>query len=319
MKFQVTAATIPPQTPILTRKPLSPGEFAGAGEYSAAAPHLTNLIPHQLRSPERRYCEVPVIAAGHVKFPEMRGSLVLYIRDFADPEHVRRVWVEGHIDPNVVDSFDNACDELYDSLGVYPDPRESVGYQLKDAEEASALKLFFDRLDHFSVRYPGNAVNQLSTQSHEWKGVQAAAEGFLAVVKPDVVASAETRAGVAKTLEAPSRLRGYSVVFEDDGDTGYFYALISEKRADPGIVDAMLIYNVASVPAAEHLGHVQLIWSADGLKAALLINEHMHGVFDFEMRRGYCRTNFPPPKGEWARFDHSWNDAGFRLFGIAGK
>jgi hypothetical protein len=38
---------------------------------------------------------------------------------------------------------------------------------------------------------------------------------------------------------------------------------------------------------------VEILWSADRLKSALLINHLAYAVFDFFARRGYCRTNFP--------------------------
>jgi hypothetical protein len=51
-----------------------------------------------------------------------------------------------------------------------------------------------------------------------------------------------------------------------------------------------------------------LVWSSDGLKAALLVNNYPHAIFDFEVRRGYCRTGFPPADPKWTDFDHSWDD-----------
>lgn len=59
---------------------------------------------------------------------------------------------------------------------------------------------------------------------------------------------------------------------------------------------------------------MQLAWSADGLKAAVLINGWPHAVFDFEGRRGYCRTGFPPPNPNWTGHDHAWDDRAVELF-----
>jgi hypothetical protein len=109
--------------------------------------------------------------------------------------------------------------------------------------------------------------------------------------------------------DAPGMSNG--VVFEDDGETGYFYALDLTKSNDQ-IVDALHIYNVASVTDGHLPSTLCIIWSEDGTKAALLINGYAHAVFDFSAQRGFCRTNFRnfadrSPHG-WQSSDHSWSD-----------
>jgi hypothetical protein len=104
-----------------------------------------------------------------------------------------------------------------------------------------------------------------------------------------------------------------SAVFEDDGDTGYFYALDYAAGEQP-IVDALHIYNVASVADANTPSEVLIGWSLDGSKAVLLINEHPHAVLDFSAKRGYCRTGFPQalPNAGWS--GHTWSDQCLELF-----
>jgi hypothetical protein len=103
----------------------------------------------------------------------------------------------------------------------------------------------------------------------------------------------------------------YSAFFEDDGDVGYFYALDLSRSADK-ILDAVHIYNVANVTDRDRPSQVDIVWSEDGTKCALLINEYPHAAFDFSAKRGYCRTNFPnfkePEDGNWRKADHSWSD-----------
>ena len=65
----------------------------------------------------------------------------------------------------------------------------------------------------------------------------------------------------------------YSAFFEDDGETGYFYAL-DLTRPDNMIVDAVQIYNVANVSDRERASSISILWSADGMKCALLINDY---------------------------------------------
>ena len=54
------------------------------------------------------------------------------------------------------------------------------------------------------------------------------------------------RAGQEVVLQADGPRGRYSVVFEDDGETGYFYglALTAAAPADNPIVDALHLYNV---------------------------------------------------------------------------
>jgi hypothetical protein len=101
----------------------------------------------------------------------------------------------------------------------------------------------------------------------------------------------------------------FSGVFEDDGTTGYFYAYDRAAPHDARILDACHIYNVADVVDRERPSDVEVIWTDDGMKAALLINDYAHAVIDFQARRAYCRTNFPPPTGPWrAERRAPWND-----------
>jgi hypothetical protein len=104
----------------------------------------------------------------------------------------------------------------------------------------------------------------------------------------------------------------YSAVFEDDGDTGYFYA-VGLSRTDNTILDAVHIYNVSSVADRDRPSKLLIVWSDDGLKCALMINDYAHAAFDFAARRGYCRTNFPnfPKKDDkcWAQSEHAWSDS----------
>lgn len=103
----------------------------------------------------------------------------------------------------------------------------------------------------------------------------------------------------------------HSAFFEDDGETGYFYALDLSRTPDR-ILDAVHIYNVANVVDRDRPSKVDIVWSEDGSKCALLINAHIHAVFDFTARRGYCRTNFAnfkdPEDGSWTTRDHAWSE-----------
>jgi hypothetical protein len=115
-----------------------------------------------------------------------------------------------------------------------------------------------------------------------------------------------------KTFAAADAPGGqYSALFEDDGETGYLYA-IDLNRTDNVILDAVQIYNVAKVRDRDRPSTLSIEWSNDGLKCALLINSYPHAAFDFASKRGFCRTNFPnfpePAVDAWTSSDHSWSD-----------
>ncbi|QEE27099.1 DUF2251 domain-containing protein [Terriglobus albidus] len=105
----------------------------------------------------------------------------------------------------------------------------------------------------------------------------------------------------------------WAVIFEDEGDTAYFYAIDTRRGdSDDRILDAVLIYNVKHIPDAEREHLASIVWSPDGLKALLYLNGYAHAIFDFQNRCGYCRTNFPnfmeDQLSAWRTSSHAWND-----------
>jgi hypothetical protein len=112
-------------------------------------------------------------------------------------------------------------------------------------------------------------------------------------------------------IDGPSPSGNLAVVFEDDGDTGYLYA-VDLEAAELHILDAVHIYNSQSVTDRDIPSLVQIIWSEDGLKALLCINRYPHAAFDFSTKTGHCRTGFPKPPRQWTR--RAWNDAVLELF-----
>ncbi|MGR6980599.1 DUF2251 domain-containing protein [Testudinibacter sp. P27/CKL/0425] len=93
-----------------------------------------------------------------------------------------------------------------------------------------------------------------------------------------------------------------SVIFEDDGDTGYFYALDTRQTQMP-IVDSLHIYNASAVSEKETPRKLQICWSEDGLFALLLINDYPHAAFDFVKLIAYNHNKFPEPDfgSMWSR------------------
>lgn len=118
------------------------------------------------------------------------------------------------------------------------------------------------------------------------------------------------RPGDGVNFGSDSQMHPHSAFFEDDGATGYFYALDLD-RSENMILDAVHIYDVANVSDRDRPSTLSIAWSDDGVKCALLINGYPHAAFDFAAQRGYCRTNFPnfPTSPDcWPSSDHSWSD-----------
>jgi hypothetical protein len=116
-------------------------------------------------------------------------------------------------------------------------------------------------------------------------------------------------------LSSNSTAVPWTVVFEDEGVAGYFYACDrSRETQEESILDAMLVYNSDAAKKAasdaELIASVQ--WSKDGLLAALYIDGSAQAIFDFAAKCGYCKMNFPnfldQQSGGWRKDSHAWNE-----------
>ncbi|MDE3104457.1 MAG: DUF2251 domain-containing protein [Acidobacteriota bacterium] len=127
-------------------------------------------------------------------------------------------------------------------------------------------------------------------------------------------------------LSSNSTAVPWTVVFEDEGLAGYFYACDrSQTDHDASILDAMLIYNVAALaksdlelerPEPQRIASIE--WSRNGLQAVLYLDGTPQGLYDFAARCGYCRMNFPnfldARDDIWRRSSHAWSDEAMRRF-----
>ena len=83
-----------------------------------------------------------------------------------------------------------------------------------------------------------------------------------------------------------------AVMFEDDGETGYFYALDIRQNAQP-IVDSLHVYNVDNTRNHHEARKLEICWDESGYLALLLINGYPHAVFDFAHLIGYNTNKHP--------------------------
>ena len=125
-------------------------------------------------------------------------------------------------------------------------------------------------------------------------------------------ASAILKVGTPLVVESSAADGTNRVVFEDDGETGYFYAL--DLTEDLPIQEAISIYNADQVADRAQPSKLKIIWSSDHRKAGLWINDYPHAIFDFSAKRGYSRSNFPLPQ-KWKTHDFSWDDTALKFFG----
>ncbi|MBJ7429550.1 MAG: DUF2251 domain-containing protein [Bacteroidia bacterium] len=88
-----------------------------------------------------------------------------------------------------------------------------------------------------------------------------------------------------------------AVVFEDNCETGYFYAV--DRNNDLTVLDALHIYDVANVVDKKKPSSIKIMWTEDLTKAFLSINNYYHAVFDFGHKAGYCRNGFPESNSTW--------------------
>ena len=127
-------------------------------------------------------------------------------------------------------------------------------------------------------------------------------------------------------LSSSSTAVPWTVVFEDEGIAGYFYACDrSQEKHEDSILDAMLIYNVAALaksdaengrPEPQRIASVE--WSRDGMQAVLYLDGTAQALYDFQARCGYCRMDFPNFREErgdtWRKSTHAWSDAALQRF-----
>ena len=111
---------------------------------------------------------------------------------------------------------------------------------------------------------------------------------------PFLGAEQELMVGTETVIESDSPDETRGVVFEDDGETGYFYAR-DYSVPDHFFVDALHIYNSQGVTDRDKPSRVKIIWTRDFMAAALMINLVPHAVFNFAERCGYAKSPFPAP------------------------
>jgi hypothetical protein len=134
-------------------------------------------------------------------------------------------------------------------------------------------------------------------------------------------------------IESFSPENQHGVVFEDDGEAAYFYA-VKKDPAGTGlqVLDALHIFETRDPgdppeedgpptdtgdPAAIVTGQpsqLLIVWSKDWTKCALVIGGFCHAIFDFKTQAGYNINEFPPPNDFWTKGDRKMTKERIRDF-----
>lgn len=111
-------------------------------------------------------------------------------------------------------------------------------------------------------------------------------------------------------IESSSPENRYGVIFEDDGEAAYFYAVEKDEQGEGlRVLDALHIHeeddpgDEDDAEEDDEPADLKIIWSRDWLKCALVLDGFVHALFDFESQGGYNISEFPPPNDFWTKGD----------------
>lgn len=131
-----------------------------------------------------------------------------------------------------------------------------------------------------------------------------------------IVARETLHVGRPLVVDADSPGGRFATVFEDDGQSGVFYAVDTDVEEGNPVQDALLVYACAAVTDADLASTLEIGWSDDGLKALLLINDEPHAAFDFARRQGWCLSALPEAAVDraWSTGPRQWSEEVEALF-----
>ena len=123
-------------------------------------------------------------------------------------------------------------------------------------------------------------------------------------------------------LSSNSTAVPWTVVFEDEGVAGYYYACDrSQQTQEHSIMDAMLIYNRTSLSDPDKSRIASIQWSRDGMQCVFYLDGSAQAFIDFAAHISFCRSDFPnylQEQGDtWRKSSHAWDDAVIQQFEAA--
>jgi hypothetical protein len=120
-----------------------------------------------------------------IKFPGMRAELIQHLNELSDIDYQRRVWVLGGSEGTVVhDEFDYAVHFLYDDTKLAADPASTIGWILRNDEEAAEISKLIEAMEVVFQRYGTKLSDAEYIQLPEWVTVLAAAKKAANLIRP---------------------------------------------------------------------------------------------------------------------------------------
>lgn len=83
---------------------------------------------------------------GLLRYPEMRANLRAFTESLADEAYQKRTWIE-HQPSAAYDTFTDVVHFFYDDTKLADDPDQCVGWFLRNAAEAGAVRALLSALD----------------------------------------------------------------------------------------------------------------------------------------------------------------------------
>lgn len=105
----------------------------------------------------------------------------------------------------------------------------------------------------------------------------------------------------------------FGVMFEDDGQTGYVYA-VQNAGEGSGILDALMVYQMRPGDQPSSPRFLTLRWAYPVV--AVYLDSALAAAYDFHGRRRFGVLRFPPPGQGWMDTEPEWVEALFKKLEI---
>ncbi len=119
-----------------------------------------------------------------MKYPNMYEEVRYYLQSLADVDYQKRVWVKREYPPGIqLANFDLVIHFLFDDTQLAEDPESTIGWYLRNKQEALAIKKVTDRIDKI-LDDNDDLTDEEYIALPEWEGVVKAAQEALEVFEP---------------------------------------------------------------------------------------------------------------------------------------
>src|SRR5687768_4983642 len=96
----------------------------------------------------------------------------------------------------------------------------------------------------------------------------------------------EIKPGEGCFIQSESAEHAFVVVFEDDNETGYFYAAEKDATGSLSILDMLFVYDAQQVSAKEKKAKLSILWLTNCRRFALIFINTAILFFNFKTKEG---------------------------------